>query len=188
MAAKQVKKQNPDMNKASDWAKIQQDWMKAQLEKAQAQAERIFTADEELPLSSHLLLMTMAGFLVFFVVWANLATLDEVTRGQGKIVPSSEVQVIQNLEGGIVEEFLAREGEEVQANQIIMRLRNIDASSNLGANQSKYLGLLATISRLRAEAEGAATPQFPDEVVKGVPQSVTEELDAFRANRQSLAS
>ncbi|HEY8190634.1 MAG TPA: HlyD family type I secretion periplasmic adaptor subunit, partial [Micavibrio sp.] len=139
-------------------------------------------------LSSHLLLIAMAGFVAVFIIWANFATLDEVTRGQGKIIPSSEIQVIQNLEGGIVDEFLVKEGDEVKANQILLRLSNIDATSNLGANRSKYLGLLATSSRLKAEAEGADTPVFPDEVIKGVPQSVTEELDAFRANRQSLMS
>lgn len=183
-----VKTVDLDINKTEDWAKIQQEWMKVQMEKAQAHADRFFTSDEELPLSSHMLLVAIVGFFIIFVVWANIATLDEVTRGEGKIIPSSEVQVIQNLEGGIVEEFLARTGDEVTAGQIIMRLRSIDAASSLGANQQKYLGLLAAVSRLKAEADGAATPEFPQEVITGAPQSVTEELEAFRANRQSLAS
>ncbi|MDP1136854.1 hypothetical protein Q6325_29870, partial [Klebsiella pneumoniae] len=72
--------------------------------------------------------------------------------------------------------------------QVLMRLRDIDAASNLGANQSKYMGLMATISRLKAEAEGRATPDFPEEVIKNAPASVTEEMDTFRANQQSLKS
>lgn len=188
------KKQEPakpadlDLNTAEDWEKIQKNWAKTQIEKAQARADRFFTSDDELPLSVHLLLVAIVAFFAVFIAWANFATLDEVTRGEGKIIPSSEIQVVQNLEGGIVDEFLVREGDEVTAGQIIMRLRNIDASSSLGANQQKYLGLLAAISRLRAEAEGKATPEFAEDVVKGAPESVTEELEAFRANVQSLSS
>lgn len=190
-SAPQASGQGPaalDINKTEDWAKIQQNWAKIQLEKAQAHADKFFTSSEDLPLSSHLLLVGIVSFFVAFIVWANFATLDEVTRGIGKVIPSSEVQVIQNLEGGIVDEFMVKEGDEVTAGQIVMRLRNIDATSNLGANQQKYLGLLAAISRLKAEAEGKTTPEFPDEVMKGAPQSVTEELEAFRANMQSLNS
>lgn len=189
---KEPKQANPtkdlSINKAGDWARIQEDWLKNQVERATARADKFFTTDEELPLSSHILLVTMVGFFVAFIVWANLATLDEVTRGDGKIIPSSEVQVIQNLEGGIVEEFLVREGDTVEAGQILMKLRNIDAASNLGANQSKYLGMMATVSRLKAEAEGKAAPEFPEEVIKGAPQSVTEEMEAFKANNQSFSS
>lgn len=182
------KKDDLSINKTSDWAKIQNDWMKTQMEKAQAQADRFFTTDEEMPLGLHFLLIGIVAFFVAFIVWANFASLDEITRGDGKIIPSSQVQVIQNLEGGIIEEFLVKEGEEVAANQIILRLSNIDASSSLGANQSKYMGLMATTARLKAEADGLSTPDFPEEVMKAAPQSVAEEMDAFRANMQSLNS
>lgn len=190
VAKKKAPQKNTDLsiNKAGDWAKIQEDWVKGQVEKAQARADKFFTTDEELPLSSHILMMAIVGFFAVFIIWANFATLDEVTRGEGKIIPSSEIQVIQNLEGGIVDEFLVHEGEEVKAGQIIMRLRDIDATSNLGANQSKYLGMMATVSRLKAEAEGKTTPEFPEEVMKGAPGSVSEELEAFKANNQSINS
>lgn len=184
-------KENPeplDINKTEDWAKLQQQWMKVQMEKAQARADHFFASDEELPLHEHLMLVAIAGFFMVFVVWANFATLDEMTRGEGKIIPSSQIQVIQNLEGGIIDEFLVKEGQEVKAGQILVRLRNIDATSNLGSNQAKYLGLLATTTRLKAEAEGKATVDFPDAVIKGAPQAVSTELDAFRANAQSLSS
>lgn len=182
------KPEDLNVNKPGEWAQLQNEWMKVQLEKAQAQADKFFTTDEELPLSAHILLVTIIAVFFAFIVWANFATLDEVTRGDGKIIPSSQVQVIQNLEGGIIDEFLVKEGQEVQANQIIMRLRNVDASSNLGANQSKYMGLMAAIARLKAEAEGLPTPDFPPEVMSAAPQNVAEEMDAFRANTQSLNS
>jgi adhesin transport system membrane fusion protein len=68
----------------------------------------------------------------------------------------------------------------------MMRLRDIEASSDLGANRARYLGLLASVTRLQAEADGQDTVEFPDSVKEGAPQSVTEELNAFRANRQRL--
>jgi len=92
-----------NVNKPGEWAQLQNDWMKVQMEKAQAQADKFFTTDEELPLSAHILLVTIIAVFFAFIIWANFATLDEVTRGDGKIIPSSQVQIIQNLEGGIID-------------------------------------------------------------------------------------
>ncbi|MFP4098312.1 MAG: HlyD family type I secretion periplasmic adaptor subunit [Alphaproteobacteria bacterium] len=153
-----------------------------------AYATRFFDAsDDEIPLSKHLLMVTITAFFVFFMIWANLAMLDEVTRGMGKIIPSSEVQALQSLDPGIVDEFLVREGDFVEKGQVLMRLRDIEASADLGANRARYMGLLASIARLQAEAEGHESVDFPDEVQKEAPESVREELNAFRANRLQLA-
>jgi len=81
-----------------------------------------------------------------------------------------------------------REGDEVKAGQVLMRLRDVQASSDLGSNRARYLGLLAKTQRLKAEAEGLPTPNFTEEVMKEVPQSVQEELESFRANVQNLSS
>lgn len=158
----------------------------ARVEEAQARADRFFTTDDELPLSQHILLAAVALFFMLFIIWANFASLDEVTRGDGRIVPSSEVQALQSLEGGLVEQILVREGEEVEAGQPLVRLRDIQATADLGANRQRYLGLLAKTQRLRAEAEGLEAPEFSVEVMQGVPENVQEELDAFRANRGSM--
>lgn len=161
-------------------------WTKEQMQKAQGHLLALFDTDDEMPLSRHLLFVAIASFFVIFVLWANFAVLDEVTRGEGKIVPSSEVQAVQTLEAGIVQEFLVKEGQEVEAGQILMRLSDVDAGADLGANNARYLGMLATITRLQAEAEGKGTVEFPEEVMKGAPTSVTEELNAFRANQQQI--
>lgn len=174
------------INQNDEWAKVQAEWAKTQVEKVQAKADRFFTTDEDIPLHQHILLMSIAAFFVMFIVWANFATLDQVTRGQGQIIPSSEIQKLQSLEGGIVDEFLVKEGDEVKAGQLLMRLRDVQASSDLGSNQKRVLGLQGKIARLQAESEGRATPTFPDLVMKGVPESVTEELSSFRANQQNL--
>ncbi|NCC22651.1 MAG: HlyD family type I secretion periplasmic adaptor subunit [Alphaproteobacteria bacterium] len=175
-----------NINKESDWFSIRQKWMQERMQSARAHADRLFMTDEELPLSRHLLLLAIVAFFVLFFLWASWATLDEVTRGDGRIIPSSEVQALQSLEGGVVDELLVREGDDVTAGQVLVRLRDAEATSDLGSNRARYLGLLASVTRLQAEAEGKESVEFPDEVVADAPQSVREELNAFRANRQRL--
>ena len=174
------------INDADEWQAVRDNWAKEQSDKLHARALAFFDTDDDLPLSKHLLLVAISSFIVIFIVWANFATLDEVTRGDGKVIPSSDVQALQSLDAGIVEKILVREGDIVEAGQSLMMLDAIEATSDLGANQARYLGLLASITRLSAEAEGKGTVDFPEEVMKGAPQSVTEELNAFRANQQSL--
>ena len=87
---------------------------------------------------------------------------------------------------GLVKTVTAAVGDEVEAGQVLVRLSDVEASSDLGANKARYLGLLASITRLQAEAEGAITVNFPEEVMQGAPQSVTEEMNAFRANQQQV--
>lgn len=173
------------INNEEVWSGIRQNWRDEQQEKATAYLTKFFEPDDDLPLSKHLLFFGIVIFFVVFVVWANFAALEEVTRGDGKVIPSSEIQALQSLEAGIVEEFLVREGDDVQAGQVLVRMSDIDASSDLGAGQARYYGLLAAITRLQAEATGKNTVEFPDEVMKASPSSVTEELNAFRANVQA---
>ena len=177
---------NKTINDTDVWNEVQSSWAKEKSDKLHARALAMFDTDEDMALSKHLLLMAIGSFIVIFILWANFATLDEVTRGDGKVIPSSDVQALQTLDAGTVEEILAREGDQVEAGQIIMRLNAIEASSDLGANQSRYLGLLASITRLSAEVEGKGSVDFPEEVMKNAPGSVTEELNAFRANQQSM--
>lgn len=163
-------------------------WAAEALERTQARADQFFMADEDIPLSQHLLLVLVAAFFFVAIVWAFFAGLDQVTRGDGRVVPSSEIQILQSLEGGIIDEFLVREGEEVKAGQAVIRLRDVQASSDLGANRSRFLALQAKLQRLRAEAEGLATPEFSADVMANTPQSVQEELETFWANRSNIES
>lgn len=172
------------VNESENWTAIRQEWAKEQAGIARARAMAFFEVDDEMPLSKHFLLVFIVLFFAFFILWANFATLDEVTRGMGKIIPSSEVQAMQTIDAGIVDEILVKEGDQVEAGQILARLSDIEASSDLGANRARYLGLLASITRLQAEAEGKTEVVFPAEVEKEAPNSVTEELNSFRANQR----
>ena len=188
----QPKTQNPkkddSINNEGEWNEIRQKWTKEQASRMKAHALRAFDTDDDMPLSKHLLMMTIILFWLFLLFWASMSPLDEVTRGEGKIIPSSEVQALQSLDAGIVEEFLVKEGDPVEKGQVLVRLNAIEADSDLGANQARYLGLLASITRLQAEAEGKSMVEFPENVMKGAPQSVTEELNTFRANRAQIES
>ncbi|MBT4080700.1 MAG: biotin/lipoyl-binding protein, partial [Gammaproteobacteria bacterium] len=71
---------------------------------------------------NHLLLLSVIAIVAIAIYWASWAVLDEVTRGEGRVIPSSQIQVVQNLEGGIVEEILVKEGEVVEKGQVMIRL------------------------------------------------------------------
>ena len=171
-----------DMNDENDWRQAQSHWMTGRL---RAKGEKFFETDDELGLSKHLLMLGICGFFIVFYFWAAYAELDEVTRGDGKVIPSSEVQKVSSLEGGIIQEIFIKEGDEVKAGQLLVRLSDIAASSDLGSNEARVLGLQATIERLQAEVEGRV-PNFSDAVMKGAPRSVTEEMNAYRANKDSI--
>jgi len=176
-----------NMSEAEKEADDKKRWLSAHVERVQAQGERFFDADEDLPLSAHLMLFMILAFFTIFFFWASFAELDEVTRGDGTVIPSSEIQKISSLEGGIVEEFFIKKGDEVEKGDILVRLSDIAASSDLGSNEARYLGLLAAVTRLQSEVEGRL-PEFPEEVMQGAPQSVTEEMNAYRANADKISS
>ncbi len=155
-------------------------------EKLKTRSEVYFEADKEIPLSQHAVLFIVVGILTFFIVWANIATLDEVTRGEGKIIPSSRVKKIQGVDKGQVEEILVREGQRVKQGDPLIRISAIEAQSEYQSNFNRVLGIKATIARLKAEAEGSDTVEFPEDVIANAPENVVEERKAFESNRRSL--
>ncbi|HIJ22285.1 MAG: HlyD family type I secretion periplasmic adaptor subunit [Gammaproteobacteria bacterium] len=119
---------------------------------------------------NHLLLLAVVLVLATGIYWADKAVLDEVTRGEGRVIPSTQVQVIQNLEGGIVEELSVREGDVVQKGDVVIRLSDTQFISDAKQNRYETLYLLAKIARL--EAEVAGKPYTP-------PKAVAEERTDF---------
>jgi adhesin transport system membrane fusion protein len=126
-------------------------------------------------------------FVVTFLGWAHFAVLDEVTRGEGTVVPSSKTQVIQNLEGGILAAILVREGDIVEPGAILVRIDNTAAQANFRDSRSQYFMLSATVARLEAELEGR-DPVMPEEIVEKAPAAVAEQMATYRLHKDQLAA
>ena len=109
---------------------------------------------------SNLLLWGVAAFFVIFIVWAGLTELDKSVRGQGRVIASSQLQIISNLEGGVIEQILVQPGQMVEANAELVRLDPTLTSSELGSGQASVAALSAKIARLQAEVSGRA-PAYP---------------------------
>lgn len=135
----------------------------------------------------HSLLFLTALFFVVAGWWASVTTLDEVTRGDGKVVPSSKVQVIQNLEGGILAEVLVAEGQIVEKGQPLLKIDDTRFSSSFRETQLKYYELLARSSRLEAESEGVAF-SIPEEVKQQQPILAADEMALYQSRQRELES
>nr|WP_244179697.1 HlyD family type I secretion periplasmic adaptor subunit [Proteus genomosp. 4] len=99
------------------------------------------------------IIMAIFIFLFIMVIWAYFAEVAEVTKGNGKIIPSSKEQLIQSLDGGIVTNIFVREGDIVQVGQTLATLDSTKTASSLEESQAKYNTALATSIRLKAEVE-----------------------------------
>jgi membrane fusion protein, adhesin transport system len=104
-------------------------------------------------LFAHLLLVVVVLFVVVAVAWASWATVDEVTRGEGRVIPSRHVQIVQNLEGGIVADILAREGDIVERGEPLLRIDNVTAASDLRELRSRSFALLAAVGTIQYHAD-----------------------------------
>lgn len=140
---------------------------------------------ERTPRGASLLLWMMALFIIGAIAWAYWAQLDELVRGEGEIIPSSQLQVVQNLEGGIVSEILAHEGDLVEAGQVLLRIEDARFTSSVKENEVRNYELQAKLARLKAEAEGSefVPPQgFPEQYL----EFITQEVDLLRSRQAEL--
>lgn len=123
--------------------------------------------------------------IFIFIVWAKFAMIDEIARGSGEVIPSGENQVVQNLEGGIVDEILVHEGEAVKKGQVLVKIDNKRSSSSFSSNEIKADALQAKIARLKAESQGKAFV-VADTLQQRVPQIVANEKSLFETNKRQL--
>lgn len=136
----------------------------------------------DLPRVARLTLWSLLGFFAFAILWAHFAVVDEVTRADGKAIPSSRLQKIQNLEGGIVAELFVREGQLVDAGAPLVRLDETRFASSMEEAEADRQALLLRIERLEAEVQDRE-PHFPAELERVVPVLARNEL-ALHAGRQ----
>lgn len=134
---------------------------------------------------SRLLLWVSSLVVILLLIWAAFGEIDEVVRGQGKVVPSRQVQVVQSLDGGIVEEILVRPGEHVEQGQVLLRIDPTRYSSSLGENRAEMLSLTAKAARLEALANGQPF-KAPDELLRDAPEIVEMERRVWEARTQEL--
>lgn len=128
----------------------------------------------------------LCALVVVFILWAAWADVDEVTKGQGQVVPAQRQQIIQHLEGGILADMLVKEGDTVEAEQVLARVDNVTAASVMRDTQTRIMEHEAAIIRLEAELTGAE-PAFSDELRAGAPQIVEAEQSAWEKRRRQQA-
>ncbi|HUH57583.1 MAG TPA: HlyD family efflux transporter periplasmic adaptor subunit [Pseudomonadales bacterium] len=145
----------------------------------------VTTTENEVQLSrsSHIIYLTFATFVLFFV-WAAWAELVEVSTGMGKVIPSSREQTIQSLEGGILTELLVKEGDIVQAGQVLAQLDPTQSESLLDESAVKYRAALAKSTRLTAELTGK--PLVFPESLQAYPNLIREETQLYSSRRQRI--
>ncbi|MEG2469403.1 MAG: HlyD family type I secretion periplasmic adaptor subunit [Comamonas sp.] len=148
-------------------------------------ADAQWAAGQQQAKGSRLLLWGALLAVVVLLIWACVGHIDEVVRGQGKVVPSRQVQVIQSLDGGIVEEILVRPGEHIELGQVLLRIDPTRFTSSLGESKAEVLALKAKAARLEALATGDVF-KVPEDVMRDAPQIVQMERRFWETKTQEL--
>lgn len=137
------------------------------------------------PLRAQFILRFTAVALILLVVWAGFAEIDEVTRGEARVVPTSQVQIVQSVDGGVVVELPVSEGQLVEAGQLLLRVDPTRFVSNMLESRSSLLALQAKALRLEALTRGTAFNP-PAELMRDAPEVVAQELRLYESRRAEL--
>ncbi|MBI6911008.1 HlyD family type I secretion periplasmic adaptor subunit [Pseudomonas palleroniana] len=140
---------------------------------------------EDAPRVIRLTIWAIIAFFIFLVTWAGFSSIDEVTRGDGKAIPSSKLQKIQNLEGGIVSELYVKEGQVVEAGAPLIRLDDTRFVSNAGETEALRLAMQLRVERLSAQVDDRPL-NIPDDVLKAAPNQAASERSLYDSRRQQL--
>ncbi|MCX8976314.1 biotin/lipoyl-binding protein, partial [Citrobacter portucalensis] len=140
---------------------------------------------DDAPRVIRLTLWVILALVVLSFIWAGFAKIDEVTRGEGKAIPSSKLQKIQNLEGGIVTELYVHEGQIVNAGTPLLHLDDTRFASNVGETEADKLGLRAKVERLTAEVENRDFVISP-EIASQAPDVARGETELYNSRREQF--
>ncbi|OGB72281.1 HlyD family type I secretion periplasmic adaptor subunit [Malikia spinosa] len=160
----ETRRETTDWAADADWAQLQQE-----------------------PLRARALLRLAVLLVVLLLIWAALAQVDEVARGEGKVVPTRQVQVIQSVDGGVVDEILVREGQVVELGQVLLRVDPTRFKSNLGESRASQLALQAKALRLKALTRGGAFNPS-DELMRDAPDIVAHERRLYESKRDEIST
>lgn len=161
-APRSIRDERLDWTDDADWAILQQE-----------------------PLRARSILWLSFALMVALLVWSGHAEIDEVTRGNGRVIPSSQLQVVQAVDGGVVEEILVREGQRVEPGDILLRIDPTRFESSLLESRAERLALQAKAARLTALTQGTAL-ELPDEVVREAPQIAAHELRLYGSSVEGM--
>lgn len=141
---------------------------------------------EQEPLRAKRLLYGIASVVILLVAWAYVAEVDTVTRGQGKVIPSRQVQILGSQDGGVITDIMVREGDLVAKGQLLIKLDPTRSNSSLGENRAQLIGLQVKAARLSALAGGALF-QPTAEMISVAPDVVKEEQQLYQSNLAELS-
>lgn len=193
------------MSRLKSWGAAIHGWLERIAEKNAPTVEKIlgrlpnreeieavdFATDADLailrqePLRARVLLRSIGIVFAIFVLWAAVAQLDEVTRGEGKVIPSRQLQVLQSIDGGLVSEILVREGDVVQVDQLLIKIDETRFASSVKESQAQLAGLTARAARLKALSDGKPFVP-PPEVLRNDPEVVAQEQQLYEAKRDEM--
>ncbi len=139
------------------------------------------------PRTARMLLWATLSLFAVGLTWAHFAILDEVKRGNGRVVPSRQMQVVQSLEGGIVGSILVGEGDIVEQGQLLVRIDDTKFASEFGEVRERRAAMAARVARLEAEVQGSEKPTFPDKLKQIAPEAVATETSVFETRARKVA-
>ena len=137
-----------------------------------------------IPVRYHVILAVSAAFLLIAGIWANFAVLDVVTVGQGKVIPSRNMQTVQNLEGGIIKDIQIKIGEVVEPNQVLMIIDDTRFVSSMREEETQIFALKAKLERLTAETNGSTELVFTPDLDTKYPQYVSAERNLYDSRKK----
>ncbi|MGE4313367.1 MAG: HlyD family type I secretion periplasmic adaptor subunit [Pseudobdellovibrionaceae bacterium] len=137
--------------------------------------------------ASRILLVSIAGLVVLFFLWAAISRIEVVVRGSGQIVPSAEPQIVQSLEGGILAELQVKEGDIVKKGQVLAKISDVAFASEERGTAAQSYALKAKKARLQAEAQGEDFV-MPTEVSEKAPDIAANEEKLYHSRQEELAN
>jgi adhesin transport system membrane fusion protein len=137
---------------------------------------------------SWIFLVFALGLFISAITWAKYAELEEVTRGEGRIIPSGKIQIVQSLEGGIVESIDVVVGQSVKEGQLLLKIDDTTFSASLGELDARKNALNGKIARLEAEIANRGSVIYSDELMADAPNVIASENRLFSVRKSNYAN
>lgn len=132
-----------------------------------------------------IILLTIVSFFFIFLIWASFAKIDEVTRGQGKVIPSGQNKMVDHLEGGIIKKIFIKEGDIVEKGQVLLLIDNTIAEAQYKEGEDHYFRSLIQTERLQAQING--TPfKVSEKIKEKAPVIAEHSMKEYKAAQEKL--